>query len=59
LRRASATTELAHGQALAEVIPGAMLLPLKGPGHGVERTDWETIVHTIIEHTGESGQARQ
>jgi hypothetical protein len=37
--------------ALAEVIPGARLMPLEGAGHGVERPDWERIVHAILEHT--------
>jgi pimeloyl-ACP methyl ester carboxylesterase len=42
---------LEHGQALAEEIPGARLLTLDGAGHGVDRTDWETIVRAILEHT--------
>jgi pimeloyl-ACP methyl ester carboxylesterase len=42
---------LAHGEALAEAIPGATLLPLERAGHGVDRADWETIVHAILEHT--------
>jgi pimeloyl-ACP methyl ester carboxylesterase len=42
---------LEHGQALAEEIPGATLLPLQGAGHGIERADWETIAAAIIEHT--------
>jgi pimeloyl-ACP methyl ester carboxylesterase len=42
---------LEHGQALADEIPGATLLPLEGAGHGVERADWETIVREILEHT--------
>ena len=40
-----------HGEALAEEIPGARLLPLEGAGHGVERADWETIVRAILDHT--------
>ncbi|MFC7546869.1 alpha/beta fold hydrolase [Plantactinospora sp. GCM10030261] len=43
----------AHGAALAEEIPGARLLMLEGAGHGVERADWEPIVHAIHEHTSE------
>jgi pimeloyl-ACP methyl ester carboxylesterase len=42
---------LAHGQALAEVIPGAKLLTLEGAGHGVDRADWEAIAHAILVHT--------
>jgi pimeloyl-ACP methyl ester carboxylesterase len=50
---------LGHGQALAEEIPGATLLPLEGAGHGVERADWRTIVQAIIEHTEGSNRARR
>jgi pimeloyl-ACP methyl ester carboxylesterase len=42
---------LEHGQALAEEIPSAQLLPLDGAGHGVEQADWETIARAILEHT--------
>jgi pimeloyl-ACP methyl ester carboxylesterase len=42
---------LAHGQALAEEIPGARLLTLEGAGHGVDRADWQPIAHEILEHT--------
>jgi pimeloyl-ACP methyl ester carboxylesterase len=42
---------LAHGQALAEEIPGARLLTLERAGHGVDRTDWKTITRAILEHT--------
>jgi pimeloyl-ACP methyl ester carboxylesterase len=41
----------AHGQALAEEIPGAKLLTLEGAGHGVERADWERVSHAILAHT--------
>jgi pimeloyl-ACP methyl ester carboxylesterase len=40
-----------HGEALAEEIPSARLLRLRGAGHGVERADWEAIVAAILEHT--------
>ena len=40
-----------HGQALAQEIPGARFLPLDGAGHGVYRTDWETIARAIVVHT--------
>jgi pimeloyl-ACP methyl ester carboxylesterase len=42
---------LEHGQALAEEIPGAKLLALRGAGHGVERADWKAIVRAIVTHT--------
>jgi pimeloyl-ACP methyl ester carboxylesterase len=42
---------LAHGEALAEEIPGARLLTLEGAGHGVDRADWETIARAILAHT--------
>src|SRR4051794_9119231 len=37
----------AHGEALANEIPGAQLLRLEGAGHGVDRRDWEAIVRAI------------
>ena len=40
-----------HAEALAEAIPGASLLTLERAGHGVDRSDWETIVRAIVEHT--------
>jgi pimeloyl-ACP methyl ester carboxylesterase len=42
---------LAHGQALAEELPGARLLTIEGAGHGVDRADWKTIARAILEHT--------
>ena len=48
---------LGHGVALAEEIPGARLLTLQGAGHGFARTDWDTVTHAILEHTG-NGAAR-
>jgi pimeloyl-ACP methyl ester carboxylesterase len=45
---------LAHGQALAEEIPGAKLLTLEGAGHGVERADWEPISRAILAHTADA-----
>jgi pimeloyl-ACP methyl ester carboxylesterase len=41
-----------HGEALAQEIPGARLLPLEGAGHGVDRADWDTIAGAILAHTG-------
>jgi len=42
---------LEHGVALADAIPGAELLVLEGAGHGIVRTDWETIARAIIRQT--------
>jgi len=42
-----------HGEALAERITGARLMPLDGAGHGVYRADWEPIVGAILAHTAE------
>ncbi len=42
---------IAHGEALAEEIPGARLLRLEGAGHGVYRADWESIIPAILAHT--------
>jgi pimeloyl-ACP methyl ester carboxylesterase len=42
---------LPHGQALADEIPGARLLPLEGAGHGLQRADWDTIATAIVTHT--------
>ena len=42
---------LAHGEALANEIPGATLLVLDGAGHGVYRDDWHIIVPAIVDHT--------
>ena len=46
-----------HGEALAQEIPGARLLPLEGAGHGVDRADWETVAGAILAHTAESGRS--
>jgi pimeloyl-ACP methyl ester carboxylesterase len=40
-----------HAQALVNEIPGARLLSLDGAGHGVERTDWETVARAVLGHT--------
>jgi pimeloyl-ACP methyl ester carboxylesterase len=42
---------LAHGQALADEVPGARLLTLEGAGHGVDRADWDSIARATLEHT--------
>ena len=41
---------IGHGEALAEEVPDARLLRLKGAGHGVYRADWEPIVAAVLEH---------
>lgn len=42
---------IAHGEALADTIPGARLLRLHDAGHGVYRSDWERIAAAILDHT--------
>lgn len=49
---------LRHGEALAELIPGARLLTVEGAGHGVDRADWPTIVPAILAHTAGPGSSR-
>ncbi|TYK52759.1 alpha/beta fold hydrolase [Actinomadura decatromicini] len=39
---------IGHGEALADVIPDAALVPLEGAGHGLERADWETVVAAVL-----------
>jgi len=48
---------LAHGEALAEEIPGATLLALDRAGHGVDRADWDTMVQAIVHHTARPDRA--
>ncbi len=43
-----------HTVRRSQEIPGARLLQLQRADHSLERTDWETIVHAIHEHTGEA-----
>ncbi|MCP1308977.1 alpha/beta fold hydrolase [Paenibacillus tyrfis] len=40
-----------HGVALANQIPGAVLLTLEGTGHELHRDDWERMIDAIINHT--------
>jgi pimeloyl-ACP methyl ester carboxylesterase len=47
-----------HGQALANEIPGARLLPIEGAGHGVDRADWGLITRAILAHTSRGRPAR-
>jgi pimeloyl-ACP methyl ester carboxylesterase len=42
---------VAHGEALAEAIPGARLMVLEDAGHGVDRADWGPLVAAILAHT--------
>jgi pimeloyl-ACP methyl ester carboxylesterase len=46
---------LQHGEALAEEIAGATLLPLAGAGHGIDRADWDALARAILEHTSFDG----
>jgi pimeloyl-ACP methyl ester carboxylesterase len=49
---------LEHGEALAREIPGAQLLTLEGAGHGVERSDWDTLARAILAHTAAGDRGR-
>ena len=42
----------AHGEALAQAIPNARLLPLEATGHELPREAWDTVVPAILGHTG-------
>ena len=48
---------LQHGEALAAELPDASLLTLQGAGHGVDRSDWETIVRAILGRTASPNRA--
>jgi pimeloyl-ACP methyl ester carboxylesterase len=49
---------LAHGETLAQQIPGARLMVLEAAGHGVDRADWGAFVDAILAHT-ETNEARE
>lgn len=40
-----------HSQAIAEEIPGAKLLTLKGVGHELHYEEWDPIIDAMIKHT--------
>jgi pimeloyl-ACP methyl ester carboxylesterase len=40
-----------HGEALADLIPGARLVPMEGAGHELPRPVWDTVIPAILEHT--------
>ncbi|WP_127489262.1 alpha/beta fold hydrolase [Paenibacillus ehimensis] len=42
-----------HGVALANQIPGAVLLTLEGIGHELHHNDWDRMIDAIMKHTGE------
>jgi pimeloyl-ACP methyl ester carboxylesterase len=48
-----------HGKALAKEIPNARLLRLEDAGHGVDRADWTTIAHAVLEHTAPDAWPRR
>jgi pimeloyl-ACP methyl ester carboxylesterase len=41
----------AHGEAVANEIPGAKLLAMDGVGHEIPEGEWDVIVPAILEHT--------
>lgn len=40
-----------HGQAIADGITGARMLPLEGCGHEIPEPEWDKVVPAILEHT--------
>ena len=42
---------LAHGEAIAAVVPGAQLLTLTDVGHGIPPRTWPRVVDTLLRHT--------
>jgi pimeloyl-ACP methyl ester carboxylesterase len=42
---------LAHGEALADAIPGARLVVLEASGHELPRRTWDVVVPSILAHT--------
>lgn len=50
---------LPHGQALAEAIPNAALLPLEGVGHELPPpADWDRVVSALLQHTSGEHDSR-
>lgn len=43
---------LAHGEALARLIPGADLVVLDQTGHELPRRAWDVVIPAIVAHTG-------
>jgi pimeloyl-ACP methyl ester carboxylesterase len=43
---------IAHGEALASMVPGATLVPIAGGGHELHQADWDKIIAAIVTHTG-------
>jgi pimeloyl-ACP methyl ester carboxylesterase len=41
----------AHGKALADAIPNARLITLKGAGHEIHSNDWSLVTSEILAHT--------
>ena len=47
-----------HGEALADEIPGARLLPLEGAGHEMPpRPLWDVVVAAVLEHTDDAARS--
>jgi pimeloyl-ACP methyl ester carboxylesterase len=42
---------LAHGEAIAQAVPGARLVVFEGQGHDLLRHHWDTFVDAVVEHT--------
>jgi pimeloyl-ACP methyl ester carboxylesterase len=42
---------VAHGEALAKLVPGATLVTIDGGGHELHEADWDQILNAISTHT--------
>nr|WP_274426717.1 alpha/beta hydrolase [Chelativorans sp. YIM 93263] len=42
-----------HGTTLAQAVAGARLVRLEGGGHELHKSDWDTIIGAIVEHTSD------
>ena len=41
-----------HGKTLADAIPRARLVTLKGAGHEIHKNDWDLVISEVSTHTG-------
>jgi len=46
-----------HGVALSRTVAGASIVRIQGGGHELHEADWDEIIASIVEHTGETTMA--